>query len=65
MQKNVFFAFVLQPMLKLLIESYKEEGRAEQNSLFYNDKKNNKNEKWLFLSPKQNIEIKMSLSTSF
>ena len=45
MQKNVFFAFVLQPMLKLLIESYKEEGGAEQNSLFYNDEKNNKNEK--------------------
>ena len=64
-EKNYFFAFVLQPMLKLLIESYKEEGGAEQNSLFYNDEKNNKNEKWLFLSPKQNIEVKMSLSTSF
>ena len=52
-------------MLKFLIESIKEEGRAKQNSFFYNDEENNKNEKWLFLSPKRNIEVKMSLSTSF
>ena len=55
----------LQPMLKFLIESIKEEGRAKQNSFFYNDEENNKNEKLFFLSPKRNIEVKMSLSTSF
>ena len=27
----------LQPMLKFLIELIKEEGRAKQNSFFYND----------------------------
>ena len=44
-EKNAFFDFVLQPMFKFLIESIKEEGRAKQNSLFYNSEENNKNEK--------------------
>ena len=53
-------------MLTFLIESIKEEGRAKQNSFFfYNDEENNKHEKWLFHSPKRNIEVKMSLSTNF
>ena len=48
-------------MLKFQIESIKEECRAKRNSFFYNDEENNKNEKWLFLSLKRNIEVKMSI----
>ena len=61
----LWLRFATYAMLKFPIESIKEEGRAKQNSFFYNDEENNKNEKWLFLSPKRNIEVKMSLSTSF
>ena len=51
MERDVFFDLVLQPMLKLLIESIKEEGRAKQNSFFTMTKKIIKMKSEFFLVP--------------